>query len=232
MKYVISVLKPLLLLLLFFTLIILTGCSTSSSVQNNSSEAENYEELEELYWSRVQSSRMSFTQADVDFMVGMIGHHAQALIMSDLAPENGASQQIQTLAARITNAQKDEINSMQNWLRDRDLSAPEIHIEGLELIVHGADHSSHHNHTNMPGMLSDEQLKNLSETRNEEFDKLFLEYMIQHHKGAVTMVDSLFSTDGAAQDEEAFRLAADIHADQVTEINRMELMLSELTSSE
>lgn len=223
--------KSLLLLLLLISAFSFAACSTSSSVQKDSSGSPDFEELEELYWSRIQSSRMSFTQADADFMVGMIGHHAQALIMSDLAPKNGASQRIQTLASRIINAQKDEIESMQQWLRDRDFPVPEVHINGLNLMLHGLGHSNHHDHTNMPGMLSHEQLKQLSETRGHEFDKLFLRYMIEHHKGAVTMVDKLFSTDGAAQDEEAFRLAADIHADQVTEINRMELILSELESS-
>lgn len=211
-----------------------SGCANTSSVSDQgidsvSSDSSTYEELEELYWSKIESDRMSFTDADVDFMTGMIGHHAQALIMSRLAPENNARPQIQTLASRIINSQQDEIRSMQNWLRLRNQPVPEVHISGLNLMIHGLN-GHHHDHTNMPGMLSDEQLRNLSEAKGSDFDRLFLEYMIEHHNGAVIMVDTLFSADGAAQDEDAFRLAADINADQVTEIQRMQLMLEELSS--
>lgn len=218
-----------------FFITILSGCSGTSQVIDQTDDVDstatvNYDELEELYWSRIESDRMSFTEADVAFMTGMIGHHAQALVMSRLAPKNNASPEIQRLAARIINSQKDEIQSMQTWLRRRDQPVPEIHIDGLDLMIHGVDgHGSHH-HTNMPGMLSDEQLKQLSESKGNEFDRLFLRFMIDHHQGAVTMVDTLVTTDGAAQDEEAFRLSADINADQMTEIERMRLMLEELES--
>lgn len=186
--------------------------------------------MEELYWARVDSARMTFTQADVDFMIGMIGHHAQALIMSRLAPENGASAQVQTLAARIINAQRDEIRTMQTWLRRRGQPVPEVNIDGLNLMIHipGMDHEEHADHTNMPGMLSQEQLVELSKAKGTEFDRLFLRYMIDHHTGAVIMVRNLVSTDGAAQEEDAFRLASDIQVDQITEIERMKLMLGRL----
>ncbi len=184
--------------------------------------------LESLYWARLDSARGSFTQADVDFMTGMIGHHAQALIMSRLAPENGAGSAVQTLAARIINAQNDEIASMQQWLRDRDQPVPEVHIDGLNLMIHGGGDHAMHDHTNMPGMLSPEQLRELSEARGRAFDRLYLKYMIQHHSGAVTMVDELFSQDGAAIDEASFKLASDINVDQLTEIERMKLMLEAL----
>ena len=169
---------------------------------------------------------MTFSKAEVDFMTGMIGHHAQALVMSAFAPTNGASSSVQILAARIINAQKDEIATMQQWLRDREQPVPEVHIEGSTLMIHGA--GEHHNHMHMPGMLSDEQMKELEEAQGTDFDRLFLTYMIQHHQGAVTMVDDLFSTDGAGQDELAFKLASDINVDQITEIARMERMLSML----
>jgi uncharacterized protein (DUF305 family) len=165
---------------------------------------------------------MHFTAADVHFMTGMIGHHAQALIMSALAPTHGASPQIQTLAARIINAQNDEIALMQAWLADRGQSVPEVEIEGTTLTVHGAEHATH-----MPGMLTEEQMRELDAARGPEFDRVFLTYMIQHHRGAVTMVHELFGTDGAAQDEAAFKLASAIQVDQLTEIARMELMLEE-----
>lgn len=189
-------------------------------------------EMEKLFWARQDSARMNFTDADAKFMTGMIAHHAQALIMSRLAPENNASSQIKTLAARIINAQKDEIQSMQKWLRDREQPVPEVHIDGLKLMIHGlGDDHMKMDHTNMAGMLSPMQLKELSEAKGKEFDRLYLKYMIGHHKGAVVMVDKLFSTDGAAQDEGAFRLATDIQVDQKTEIARMQLMLEEMTAS-
>lgn len=178
-------------------------------------------ELEALYWARRDSAR-TFTKADVDFMTGMIGHHAQALVMSAMAPTHGASAAVQTLCARIINAQQDEIATMQQWLRDRGQPVPEVHITGTTLMVHGVgDHVMH-----MPGMLTPEQLQELDEARDVAFDRLFLTYMIQHHSGAVTMVADLFDTDGAALDEATFKLASDINVDQLTEIARMERMLN------
>lgn len=182
--------------------------------------------LEALYWARQERARQAFTKADVDFMTGMIGHHAQALIMSRLAPTNGASPAVQRLAARIINAQQDEIASMQRWLRDRGQAVPEVHIDGLTLMVHGGGH--HHDHGAMPGMLTQAQLEELAAARGAAFDRLFLKYMIQHHSGAVVMVNDLFATDGAGRDEASFKLASDIHVDQITEIARMERMLRAL----
>lgn len=200
-----------------------------STVSTGNAQDKSKKELEELFWARQDSARMNFTKADVKFMTGMIAHHAQALIMSRLAPENGASQEIQTLAARIINAQKDEIKTMQAWLRDRGQPVPEVHIEGLKLMIHGlpADHMKM-DHTNMAGMLSPAQLKELSEAKGKEFDRLFLKYMINHHAGAVTMVTELFNTAGAAQDGAAFKLASDIQVDQRTEIDRMQRMLDNM----
>ncbi len=186
--------------------------------------------LEALYRARQDSARMNYTEADVAFMLDMIPHHAQALIMSRLAPENGASPAIRTLAARIINAQQDEIERMQRWLRDRGEPVPEVHIDGLELMIHGAGGHKDHDH-DMPGMLTDGQLEELAAARGAEFDRLFLTYMIGHHQGAVVMVDHLFGQDGAGQDEAAFRLATDINVDQRTEIARMQLMLDRLTGS-
>ncbi|MDR9415417.1 MAG: DUF305 domain-containing protein [Gracilimonas sp.] len=211
-----------------------TETTTESDTENVSENdsAESYEEMEELYWQRQQEALMNFSQDDVKFMTGMIAHHAQALIMSDLAPKNNASPAVQRLAARIINAQKDEIKSMQRWLRDRNQPVPEVHIEGLQLMIHGLgeDHMKM-DHTNMAGMLSPSQLKELSEAKGKEFDRLFLKYMIDHHQGAVTMVTELFNSDGAVQDEAAFKLASDIQVDQRTEIDRMQLMLDEITAA-
>ena len=180
-------------------------------------------EIEALYRARMDSARMSFTEADGHFMTGMIGHHAQALVMAGLAPTHGASPTVQTLCARIINAQKDEIATMQHWLRDRGQLVPEVSITGTTLVVHGPDYAMH-----MPGMLTPEQIQELDDARGRDFDRLFLTYMIQHHQGAVTMVHSLFGTNGAAQDGTVFKLASDIQVDQITEIARMELMLDAL----
>jgi len=191
------------------------------------------EQIEALYAARQDSARMKFTDADVEFVTGMISHHAQALVMSDLAPTNGASESIQILSARIINAQKDEIALMQKWLRDRDQPVPEVHIDGLNLTVKtpGGDeahdgHEGHAMHAGMPGMLTQAQLEELAAASGPEFDRLYLTYMIQHHSGAVTMVDDLFSVDGTGQDEAVFKLASDIQVDQLTEIARMERMLA------
>ena len=190
-------------------------------------DAATIAELEAIYEARALAALEGFHAADVHFMTGMIGHHAQALVMSGFAPENGASPTIQVLCARIINAQQDEIDVMQAWLRDRGLEVPEVHIADGRLMIHGPEHAMH-----MPGMLSPEQIEELRHARGPDFDRLFLRYMIQHHKGAVTMVHELFETDGAAQGDFVFKLASDIQADQSSEIKRMELMLEELTSNE
>ena len=129
---------------------------------------------------------------------------------------------MQTLCARIINAQQDEIATMQQWLRDRVRPVPEVHITGISMTVDGPEYVMH-----MPGMLTAEQIRELDEARGRDFDRLFLTYMIQHHRGAVTMVHELFGTDGAALDDVVFKLASDIQVDQITEIARMELMLKE-----
>lgn len=183
-------------------------------------------ELEAIYRARTDSARLRFTEADVRFMTGMIGHHAQALVMARLAPTHRASPAVRTLCARILNAQQDEIATMQRWLRDRRQTVPEVHITGTTLMLHGPGYAMH-----MPGMLTPDQMQELDESRGQEFDRLFLTYMIQHHRGAVTMVHDLFGTDGAALDDVVFKLASDIQVDQITEIARMELMLEQLSDT-
>lgn len=192
-----------------------------------SSEALSAAEIESLFRARRDSARMRFTEADVEFVTGMIGHHAQALVMSRLAPARDASPSIQTLAARIINAQQDEIALMQSWLRERGQPVPEVRIDGTQLMVHGAEHALH-----MPGMLTAEQMRALEQARGPAFDRLFLTYMIQHHRGAVTMVGELFAAGGAGQDEAVFKLASDINVDQITEIDRMERMLAALPAED
>ena len=208
-----------------------TGCGGTANVAEDSGPSYgSTAELEAIYRARQDSARMQYTDADVHFMTGMISHHAQALVMAALAPTHGASSDIQTLASRIDNAQRDEIASMQRWLQDRGQPVPQIHMEGTHLMIHGAgEHGSADHAMHMPGMLSQEQLLELDEAQGAEFDRLFLTYMIQHHSGAVVMVEELFATDGAALDEAAFKLASDIQVDQITEIERMERMLATLS---
>jgi uncharacterized protein (DUF305 family) len=170
--------------------------------------------------ARVDSARYPYTEADVHFMSGMIGHHAQALVMARWALTHGASPSIRTLAERIVNAQQDEIAIMQQWLRDRGRPVPEPDTTGTKMTMGGVGHV----HA-MPGMLTEDQMKQLDQARGKEFDRLFLQFMIQHHNGAVSMVKELFGSYGAAQDDTVFKLASDINVDQTTEIDRMQQML-------
>jgi uncharacterized protein (DUF305 family) len=202
----------------------LAACGGSPSAATTVSpprDTEAVAELEALYRARQDSARMRFNEADVRFMQGMIVHHTQALIMSRLAPSHGASPSVRTLTARTVNAQGDEIATMERWLGDRGRPVPEIHVLGTSMTVMGTDHDS----SAMPGILSDEQMRELDAAHGRDFDRLFLTYMIQHHSGAVTMVEELFATDGAAQGDQTFKIASDIQVDQRTEIRRMESML-------
>lgn len=158
------------------------------------------------------------TDADVSFITGMISHHAQAIIMAGWAPTHGASPDIQVLCKRIINAQTDEIALMQRWLRDRHKPVPEAKPLPMKMMMNGVE-----TEMLMPGMLTDAQMKELDAARGSAFDHLFLRYMIQHHRGAVSMVSDLFAA-GAGQDEGVFKMANDIQADQTTEINRMTRM--------
>jgi uncharacterized protein (DUF305 family) len=154
-------------------------------------------------------------------MSHMIGHHAQALVMAGWAPTHGASPAVRILAERIINAQQDEIASMQRWLRDRGKPVPDPSSAGMKM--------SHGGHEMlMPGMLTRDQLRQLDQARGPEFDRLFLTFMIQHHKGAVSMVNELFGTRGAAREETVFKFANDVSVDQTTEVARMQRMLAAL----
>jgi uncharacterized protein (DUF305 family) len=170
--------------------------------------------------ARADNGRPPFTAADVSFMSGMIGHHAQAVVMAGWAPTHGASRAVQALAERIVVAQRDEIAYMQRWLRERAQPVPAgdaMHdtMPGMEGMQHEL----------MPGMLTREQLAALNASRGADFDRLFLQDMIQHHQGALTMVQRLLASTGAAQDDDVYRFVADVSADQSTEIDRMNTML-------
>jgi uncharacterized protein (DUF305 family) len=174
--------------------------------------------------ARADSIRYPYTAGDVQFMSHMIGHHAQALVMSGWAASHGANAEVLRLADRIINAQTDEIAIMQTWLRDRRQPVPEAKPGPMKMMMGGMEHEML-----MPGMLTDAQMKELDQARGKDFDRLFLRYMIQHHRGAVSMVSDLFGTNGAAQDETVFKFANDVQVDQSTEIARMEKMLAFLT---
>jgi uncharacterized protein (DUF305 family) len=164
--------------------------------------------------------RLPYTDADVDFMSGMIPHHAQAVIMAGWAPTHGARQDVAVLCERIVVGQRDEIATMQEWLRDRGQPVPDATSTRHVMRMNGMTHEML-----MPGMLTDEEMAALDRARGPEFDRLFLEGMIRHHQGAIDMVDQLFKSYGAAQDELVFKFASDVYADQSTEINRMTEML-------
>jgi len=172
--------------------------------------------------ARADSARHPWTAADAQFMTHMIGHHAQAIVMANWAPTHDASPSIRILAARIINAQEDEIATMQRWLRDRRQPVPEA-VPGMKMVMDGVEHVML-----MPGMLTDAQMAELDRARGKEFDRLFLTYMIQHHRGATSMVSELFGTYGAGQDETVFKFASDVNVDQTTEIERMQRMLADL----
>jgi uncharacterized protein (DUF305 family) len=174
--------------------------------------------------ARADSGRADYTAADVHFMAGMIGHHAQAVLMAGWAPSHGASASVRALCERIVVGQGDEIVLMQRWLRDRHETVPSG--DGSHFMMAGMDPG-----TLMPGMLTPEQLARLDSARGADFDRLFLTFMIQHHQGAITMVDQLFGSQGGGEQEVVFRFASDVFADQTTEIARMNRMLDAMKRS-
>lgn len=159
-------------------------------------------------------SRVQHTVADVRFMQGMIGHHAQALDMTAWVPTRSSREDMRMLALRIELSQEDEIKMMEGWLEARGEEVPGVH--------------EHHEPgaTLMPGMLTAEEMSRLGEATGAAFDRLFLESMIKHHEGALIMVDELFSTAGAGQESIISAFAADIVADQRAEMDRMTGMLN------
>lgn len=172
----------------------------------------------------------AYTPADVAFMQGMIAHHAQALAMTRLVPDRAQAGSLRTLAERIDVSQRDEIAYMRAWLQERRQAVPDT----LPMAHAGGDHAAHAGHAGgmrMPGMLTPEQLDRLAAARGAEFDRLFLTFMIQHHEGALVMVEQLFATPGAGQDVTVFRFASDVVADQETEIARMRQLLASYTAT-
>lgn len=158
-------------------------------------------------------SKVQHTAADVQFMQGMIGHHAQAIEMVALLATRTAREEMRLLGRRIEISQADEIKMMQEWLTRRGQALPDPHAHH----AHGA--------RLMPGMLSAEEMARLAEAKGDAFDRLFLESMIKHHEGALVMVSELFATPAAGQEGDVFAFASDVEADQRMEIERMGAML-------
>ena len=157
--------------------------------------------------------------ADVQFMQGMIMHHAQAVEMTALIESHTENKDLRSLGARISRSQSDEIKFMKRWLVSRGQS--------ISAAMHDMHHAkmSHEQMALMPGMLTPEQMEALRQARGEEFDRLFLTGMIQHHGGALTMVKDLFDTAGAGQDAELFNFTTDVDSGQRAEIRIMQNML-------
>jgi uncharacterized protein (DUF305 family) len=163
---------------------------------------------------------MQANPADAFFMSGMIHHHAQAIVMAGWSETHGASPSIRTLSERISVSQTDEIKAMQLWLRERGETAPEATPTAMKMEMGGTTHEMM-----MPGMLTEEQMKQLDAARGAEFDRLFLTFMIQHHEGALVMVKDLFERPGGGADDFIYKVASDTFADQGSEIGRMQRML-------
>jgi uncharacterized protein (DUF305 family) len=160
-------------------------------------------------------SKVRHTPADVKFMQGMIGHHAQAVEMVALINDRSKSQDLKMLGLRIQVSQDDEMNMMRKWLEVRGEQIP-------------GPHSHHEPGGFMPGMLTAEEMSQLAAAKGTDFDRLFLQGMIKHHAGAITMVEELFKTPGAGQDGDIYAFASDVDSDQRMEIDRMGMMLREL----
>jgi len=154
-----------------------------------------------------------FTKADVEFMQGMIAHHAQAIVMSRMAESHGANPQVLKLSNKIDQSQVPEIRIMQNWLTRNKQFAP--------------DTSSWH-HVMMSGMLTPEQLKELDAAKGVAFDRAYLQMMIQHHAGALRMVDDLFNSSLAGQEVDVNVFANDVVTAQTVEIGIMQKLLTQL----
>jgi uncharacterized protein (DUF305 family) len=188
-----------------------TACSSATGGQAGAEQAA---------LARAAANRRPANPADVRFMQGMVPHHAQAVLMARMAPSHDASQALRILCERIIVAQGDEITWMRNWLADQGQEVPAADAMHMRMRMGGVEHDML-----MPGMLTPEQLAQLDAARGSEFDRLFLTFMIQHHEGALTMIDELFGSYGGAQDDDVFKIASDMYADQTTEIDFMQKML-------
>lgn len=160
-------------------------------------------------------ANLSFTDADVKFMQGMISHHAQAVEMGALVEGRTNREALIAMAQRISISQEDEMSMMRGWLEDRGLDVPDEHA-----------HHSMSEDDLMPGMLSPEDFAQLTAAEGPQFDSFFLQFMIDHHEGALEMVETLLDQPGSAQDSVIYEFTTDVTADQTSEIERMSAMLA------
>ena len=167
----------------------------------------------------------SYIKADVDFLQGMIVHHEQAIVMSEMADERTNNKSILDLASRIDASQKDEINFMESWLKDRD----EFQDNNLENHQMHHSHNMMHKHVNMVGMATPKQLDDLNKSKSTDFDRLFLQLMINHHDGALEMVEELKKYPGNTFDPVLNEFVSDLINDQGVEIERMNTLLTNLS---
>jgi uncharacterized protein (DUF305 family) len=193
-----------------------------TAAQSSATQTDDQKRLAALILARADSSR-PHSEADVHFVSGMIPHHSQAIRMARLTPTRSSNPQVKVLSERIIVAQRDEINLMQSWLRARKLPVPDSNATHLRMKMDGMEHDML-----MPGMLSEDEMAQLEKARGTAFDRLMLTYMIRHHQGAIEMVEKLFASPGAAQDDAIYKLASDVFADQTSEIDRMERLLAAL----
>ena len=184
-----------------------------------------------------------YHSADVRFMQDMIHHHAQALILARMVDDRTERRDLRLLAQRIDRSQDDEIRIMTRWLDERGEEVPEVRLYDPLAEGHGGhgdhdhghhahhhthhDDHAHHDHSDMAGMLSDEELDRLAASHGSEFERLFLQFMIFHHEGALIMVEDLFATPGAGQESDIFQFASHVDSDQRMEIARMLRLLRE-----
>jgi len=169
----------------------------------------------------------------VNFMQGMIHHHAQAIDMVELLKTHTTSDDMKKLGQRIELSQADEITMMRKWLQGHGSASAEARADKRASAMATADRPVEHAHQMagapmMPGMLAEQEMTRLAAAQGRAFDRLFLQFMIRHHVGALVMVQDLFATPGAAQDSDIFAFASDVDADQRMEIARMSAMLKEL----
>jgi len=167
-------------------------------------------------------SKVGATPADVKFMQGMIHHHAQAIDMTELLKSRTNSEDMKKLGLRIQVSQTDEIRMMQRWLQAHGAEAPDPHAMHMPgMIMPGMDHGPM-----MAGMLTPDEMTRLAGLKGADFDRFFLEGMIRHHGGAITMVQELFAAPGAGQESTIYAFASDVVSDQQMEIDRMSGMLA------
>jgi uncharacterized protein (DUF305 family) len=192
------------------------GCSSATTPSQS---------LPPMLGAAPRTTERAVSAADVHFMTGMIPHHAQAVKMALWVPARSARNDVKLMAERMLVSQLDEIALMRMWLADRGQPVPAPDATHMRMEHGGTVHDML-----MPGMLRDDELAQLERASGLEFDRLFLTFMILHHQGALAMVNDLFATPGAAQDDLVYEFATDVRADQHMEIRRMQDILDSLPS--